>query len=210
MPRHDDHGRRVRGRDHHRGTVRILHSARWVPVSLPDRAEPDYCRTSIPFGWLIAAGDYVPRKERSDIYADLGAEVKSTSLASPMPSPHSERPYTSGSPNEFKPPVSPPHSKSSVGPGHHCDWAAFDPAGFGDSPDAPPVPTTICWDDLDPVSYTVTFQELSDWLAWFRQTYRIPATVFPNCWFTHPGIREDLGHLWTGWLVTRHPTLGWA
>jgi len=32
--------------------------------------------------------------------------------------------------------------------------------------------------------------------------------VIPPCWFTHPGIREDLGHLWTGWLLTRHPDAG--
>ena len=44
--------------------------------------------------------------------------------------------------------------------------------------------------------------------AWFRATFRIPATVFPPCWFTHPGLREDLGHLWTGWLVTQHPDAG--
>ena len=32
--------------------------------------------------------------------------------------------------------------------------------------------------------------------------------MIPPCWFTHPGIREDLGHLWTGWLLTRHPDAG--
>lgn len=29
--------------------------------------------------------------------------------------------------------------------------------------------------------------------------------MLPPCWFAHLGIREDVGHLWTGWLLTRHP-----
>ena len=85
---------------------------------------------------------------------------------------------------------------------------AFDVAAFGGDPDVPPVPMVVSWDDLDPAGYATTLHALSRWLAWFRITYRIPATVFPPCWFTHPGLREDLGHLWTGWLVTGHPDAG--
>jgi hypothetical protein len=85
---------------------------------------------------------------------------------------------------------------------------AFDPAAFGGDPQAPPVPMVISRDDLDPLAYSDTLDGLSRWLAWFRRTYRIPATLFPPCWYTHPGIREDLGHLWTGWLITRHPDAG--
>jgi len=66
----------------------------------------------------------------------------------------------------------------------------------------------VCWDDLDPTTYTNQLTELADWISWLRATYRIPATVIPPCWFTHPGIREDIGHLWTGWLLTRHPDAG--
>jgi hypothetical protein len=66
----------------------------------------------------------------------------------------------------------------------------------------------VCWDDLDPTTYAHELTELADWIIWFRVTYRIPATVLPPCWFTHPGIREDVGHLWTGWLLTRHPDAG--
>ena len=82
------------------------------------------------------------------------------------------------------------------------------PAVFGGDPDVPPVPMVICWDELDPTTYASTLEELSRWLVWFRRVYRVPSTVFPPCWFTHPGIREELGHLWTGWLVTRHPDAG--
>ena len=65
---------------------------------------------------------------------------------------------------------------------------AFDPADFGVTTDAPPVPTTINWDDLDPGGYAQTLGKLTEWVGWFRRTYRVPATVFPPCWFAHPGI----------------------
>ena len=85
---------------------------------------------------------------------------------------------------------------------------AFDPATFGGQPSTPPVPMVVCWDDLPPDAYTNTLAELADWIGWLRSTYRIPATVLPPCWFTHPALREDIGHLWTGWLLTRHPDAG--
>ena len=85
---------------------------------------------------------------------------------------------------------------------------AFDPAAFGGHPEAPQVPMVICWEELDATSHATTLDELTQWLGWLRRTYRIPATVFPPCWYAHPGIREELGHLWTGWLVTRHPDAG--
>jgi len=66
----------------------------------------------------------------------------------------------------------------------------------------------VCWDDLPADAYTHTLADLADWIGWLRATYRIPATVIPPCWFTHPALREDIGHLWTGWLLTRHPDAG--
>jgi hypothetical protein len=66
----------------------------------------------------------------------------------------------------------------------------------------------VCWDDLPADEYTSTLADLADWIGWLRGTYRIPATVIPPCWFTHPALREDIGHLWTGWLLTRHPDAG--
>ena len=85
---------------------------------------------------------------------------------------------------------------------------AFDPSMFGGQPGTPPIPMVVCWDDLDPTTYTHQLTELADWISWLRSTYRIPATVLPPCWFTHPGLREDIGHLWTGWLLTRHADAG--
>jgi hypothetical protein len=66
----------------------------------------------------------------------------------------------------------------------------------------------VCWDDLPADEYTHRLAELADWIGWLRSTYRVPATVVPPCWFTHPSLREDIGHLWTGWLLTRHPDAG--
>ncbi|HEY5115645.1 MAG TPA: hypothetical protein VIJ00_08990 [Nakamurella sp.] len=85
---------------------------------------------------------------------------------------------------------------------------AFDPAVFGGDPQTPPVPMAICWNELDPAGYARTLRDLAGWITWLRSTYRVPATVIPPCWFTHPGLREDIGHLWTGWLLTRHPDAG--
>jgi hypothetical protein len=79
---------------------------------------------------------------------------------------------------------------------------------FGDQPSTPPIPMVVCWDDLDPTTYPSLLSALADWITWFRATYRIPATVIAPCWFNHPGIREDIGHLWTGWQLTRHPDAG--
>lgn len=84
----------------------------------------------------------------------------------------------------------------------------FDPTMLGCQPGTPPIPMVVCWDDLDPSTYNRQLTELADWIGWLRATYRIPATVIPPCWFTHPGLREDIGHLWTGWLLTRHPDAG--
>src|SRR3954454_2981660 len=46
---------------------------------------------------------------------------------------------------------------------------------------------------------------MATWVDWLAKTYRPPTQVLPHCWYAHPAILEDLGHLWTGWLITRHP-----
>ena len=83
----------------------------------------------------------------------------------------------------------------------------FDPAGY-QLDDIPPIPMVIRWNELDPAGYEHTLTALADWITWLQTTYRIPATVIPPCWYAHPGHVEDLGHLWTGWLLTRHPDAG--
>ena len=81
----------------------------------------------------------------------------------------------------------------------------FDPAVFGGRPEAPPVPVVICWEDLGPEEYGRTLGELAKWLAWLRRTYRIPATVFPPCWYAHGDLLEELSALHTAHQGAYHP-----
>ncbi len=69
-------------------------------------------------------------------------------------------------------------------------------------------PHVIDWNALSEDTFQSALTELARWVDWLAVTYQIPPTVIPPCWALHPGLREDLGHLWTGWLVTRHPQLG--
>jgi len=69
-------------------------------------------------------------------------------------------------------------------------------------------PGTVPWDLLSASDYRSAIIDLGSWLDWLLPTYRIPPSVVPPCWFLHAGLIEELGHLWTGWRVTRHPELG--
>ncbi len=81
---------------------------------------------------------------------------------------------------------------------------------FGDpaTGEIPEQPMVIAWEALDPDAYTTTVRALAAWVHWLVETYRPPTQIIPPCWYAHPGILEDLGHLWTGWLITRHPLSG--
>lgn len=72
----------------------------------------------------------------------------------------------------------------------------------------PERPGTIPWELLGARDYRAALTDLGSWLAWLVPTYRIPPSVIPPCWFLHPGLIEELGHLWTGWRVTQHPDTG--
>lgn len=77
-----------------------------------------------------------------------------------------------------------------------------------DPADQPERPGTIPWELLGASDYRTALTDLGSWLAWLVPTYRIPPSVIPPCWFQHPGLIEELGHLWTGWRVTQHPDSG--
>ena len=74
--------------------------------------------------------------------------------------------------------------------------------------ETPEQPATIPWERLGATDYCSALEELGSWLAWLVPAYRIPPSVIPPCWFLHVGVIEELGHLWTGWRVTRHPESG--
>lgn len=77
-----------------------------------------------------------------------------------------------------------------------------------DPADQPERPRTIPWELLGASDYHTALTDLASWLAWLVPTYRVPPSVIPPCWFLHPGLIEELGHLWTAWRVTRHPEAG--
>lgn len=77
-----------------------------------------------------------------------------------------------------------------------------------DPANQPERPGTIPWELLGASDYRTALTGLGSWLAWLVPTYRIPPSVIPPCWFLHPGLIEELGHLWTGWRITRDPDSG--
>ena len=74
--------------------------------------------------------------------------------------------------------------------------------------EVPEQPMVIAWEALDATTYTTTLHQLAAWVDWLVNTYEPPTQVIPPCWYAHPAQLEDLGHLWTGWLITRHPLSG--
>ncbi len=84
----------------------------------------------------------------------------------------------------------------------------LDSSGARGNNEKPEQPGTIPWEILGATDYRSALKDLGSWLAWLVPTYRIPPTVVPPCWFLHSGVVEELGHLWTGWRVTRHPVSG--
>jgi len=82
----------------------------------------------------------------------------------------------------------------------------FDHAPFtGTDDDVPEQPMVIAWEELDTTTYTDTLTKMATWVDWLAETYRPPTQVLPPRWYAHTAILGDLGHLWTGWLITRHP-----
>ena len=75
-------------------------------------------------------------------------------------------------------------------------------------PDKAEQPGTIFWELLSATDYRSAVEDLGSWLAWLVPAYRIPPSVVPPCWFLHNGVIAELGHLWTGWRVTRQPESG--
>lgn len=71
-----------------------------------------------------------------------------------------------------------------------------------------PLPMVVAWDALDAVDYAVELRALDRWVRWLSTTYVVEYATIPHCWFAHPDLREELGHLRTGWLMTRHPQAG--
>ena len=75
-----------------------------------------------------------------------------------------------------------------------------------DEDEAPaPLPMVVPWELLNSNEFDTALSELSDWVRWLVRLYHYGPDVVPPCWYLHGDLREELGHLHSGWLMTRHP-----
>jgi hypothetical protein len=78
-----------------------------------------------------------------------------------------------------------------------------------DEDEAPaPLPMVVPWELLNSNEFDTALSELSDWVRWLVRLYHYGPDVVPPCWYLHGDLREELGHLHSGWLMTRHPQAG--
>lgn len=75
-------------------------------------------------------------------------------------------------------------------------------------PAAEPIPKVIAWERLDASEYQSELAALDDWVRWLCRVYAIDTATIPHCWYRHPDLLEELGHLKTAWLMTQHPEAG--
>ena len=68
-----------------------------------------------------------------------------------------------------------------------------------------PLPMVVPWELLNSNEFHTALSELSDWVRWLVRLYHYGPDVVPPCWYLHGDLREELGHLHSGWLMTRHP-----
>lgn len=78
--------------------------------------------------------------------------------------------------------------------------AARDPSPAGAFP-----PLPICWPGLSPKQRKQRLDELTTWVAWLTDRYRLDHRTVPTCWRQHGEIIEELSALATAWH-TAHST----
>lgn len=89
-------------------------------------------------------------------------------------------------------------------PQHTRTFLAFQTVETDDAEDEQPLPVVVPWETLDADAYQRELTLLCDWVAWLIDLYEIGQDTIPDCWPLHPVLREELGHLRTAWLLTRH------
>lgn len=57
-------------------------------------------------------------------------------------------------------------------------------------------PSRFCWDALDRGAAQELWDELVDWMSWFRVRYELQTTL-PGCWYRHPRLVEEVTALMT-------------
>jgi len=73
-----------------------------------------------------------------------------------------------------------------------------EPAAFlSPALDRPPQP--LCWAALDPAQTAEALRDLTAWVDWLRERYRLDHRTIPGCWPEHGDLIEELSALHTAW-----------
>ena len=54
------------------------------------------------------------------------------------------------------------------------------------------IPMTYRWRDMDPRTARAVWEHLGRWVRWLVQTYHLPTSVVPDCWWKHSDIVAEL------------------
>lgn len=78
---------------------------------------------------------------------------------------------------------------------------------------SPTIPVTINWRNLSAAEARAAWDDLTEWVDWLVNRYRLPVGVVPTCWVGHGPHVEELSALHTAWVAayvvaTRSPTAG--
>ncbi|WP_054009621.1 hypothetical protein [Arthrobacter sp. ERGS1:01] len=54
------------------------------------------------------------------------------------------------------------------------------------------LPVTYRWRDMDPRTAEAVWKHLGHWVQWLVDTYHLPTSVIPDCWWKHSDIVAEL------------------
>ena len=54
------------------------------------------------------------------------------------------------------------------------------------------IPITYRWRDMDPRTADHVWEHLGHWVRWFVESYHLPTSVVPDCWWRHSNIVAEL------------------
>ncbi|MDJ0358353.1 hypothetical protein [Paenarthrobacter sp. PH39-S1] len=78
-----------------------------------------------------------------------------------------------------------------VGGGAEDEFAAM-LFGSTESKRSKRVPMTYRWRDMDPRTAEAVWKHLGQWVQWLVDTYHLPTSVVPDCWWKHSDMVAEL------------------
>lgn len=54
------------------------------------------------------------------------------------------------------------------------------------------IPVTYRWRDMDPRTAEAVWKHLGQWVQWLVDTYHLPTSVIPDCWWKHSDMVAEL------------------